>query len=281
MLRHVLKRRCSKRGLVILIDEAHTLDRYADLARAFFNDAQMLAGDGHRLLLILAGTPNISQRLSAIEATFWNRLEKIGIGLLDVAAARDALRIPLEEMGYRIELNIVDKAAQEAQCYPYFLQAVGYALHEAARTEPGKLGDGNEIGDAILARALTELRGKRTSYYEDRHRELDDVGILPAAVAVARRFMENKEKSISAAAFRAAVSSSVDTKMEELVKAASGGKTRPAAWIASELRNLGFVWSQIGQEKFCEPGIPSLMNYVVESADEDESELTSLGPSSG
>ena len=280
-LKQFLEKRCFKRGLVILIDEAHTLDRYADLARAFFNDVQMLTGDGHRLLLILAGTPNISQRLSVIEATFWNRLKKIGVGLLDVAAARDALRIPLEEMGYSIELGIVDKAAQEVQRYPYFLQEVGYALHEAARMEPDKLGNGNEISDEILAQALKELGGKRTNYYEDRHRELEEVGLLPAAVAVARLFMEKKEKSISAAAFRAAVSSSVDTNMEELAKATSGGTIRPAAWIASELRNLGFVWSQIGQEKFCEPAIPSLMNYVAESAEEYESELTRLGIASG
>ena len=271
-LKQFLKKRCSKRGLVILIDEAHTLDRYSDLARAFFNDVQMLAGDNHRLLLILAGTPDISQRLSVIEATFWNRLEKIGVGLLDVAAAHDALRVPLEEMGYRIELNIVDKAAQEAQCYPYFLQAVGYALHHVARVEPDKLGSGNEIGDAILEQALDELRRKRTNYYEDRHRELDKAGILPAAVAVARRFMEKEEKSISAAAFEVAISLSVDKKMEESAKK-GGGQTWPEAWIASELRNLGFVWSQIGYEKLCEPGIPSLMNYVVERADERESEL--------
>jgi len=57
--------------LAILIDEAHTLDHYADSARAFLNDVQTLCGDDRPLLLILAGTPNISARLNRIEATFW------------------------------------------------------------------------------------------------------------------------------------------------------------------------------------------------------------------
>ena len=41
-LNQFLKKRCSKRGFVILIDEAHTLDRYSDLARAFIYDVQAL-----------------------------------------------------------------------------------------------------------------------------------------------------------------------------------------------------------------------------------------------
>ena len=127
----VLEKRCSENGLAILIDEAHTLDRYADSARAFLNDVQALAGDGRPLLLILAGTPNISARLNRIEATFWGRSRRIGIGPLEEAAACEALRIPLERMGYGIEADTLDKAVNEAQCYPYFLQVVGAALHGA------------------------------------------------------------------------------------------------------------------------------------------------------
>ena len=227
----VLEKRCSENGLVILIDGAHTLDHHSDMASSLFYNAQVLSGDGRPLLLILADTPNISQRLSAIEATYWNRLEKIGVGLLDIAEAREALRIPFERMGYSINADIVDAAAREAQCYPYFLQVVGDALHWAARKESDKLGRGNEIGSEILAQALNELRRKRTNYYEDRHRELNEAGILPAAEAVARRFMEKEEKSISAAAFEVAVSQSVDKKIEELAKK-GGGKIRPEAWSA-------------------------------------------------
>lgn len=270
-LRHVLKKRCSKNGLVILIDESHKLYRYPNLASAFFNDVQVLVGDGRPLLLILAGTPNITKRLAMIEATFWSRTKKFGIGLLDESAAREALRIPFERMGYSITADIVDVAAQEAQRYPYFLQVVGDALHWAARKESNKLGSGNEISNEILAQALEELGGNKMNYYEERYLELFDAGILPAAEAVARRFVSQKEKSISAAAFEVAVSLSVDKKMEELVK--KGGGNEPAARVGAELRDLGFVWRQIGKEDSYEAGIPSLMNYVVERADKRESEL--------
>ncbi len=180
LLGPVLEKRCSDNGLAILIDEAHTLDHYADSARAFLNDVQTLAGDGRPLLLILAGTPNISARLNRIEATFWGRLRRIGIGLLDEAAAREALRIPLERMGYGIEADTLDKAVNEAQCYPYFLQVVGAALHGAAVEEPDKLGSGNEIGDAILKQALKEFKVATNNYYDRRYRELRRADGRPA-----------------------------------------------------------------------------------------------------
>ena len=88
LLGPVLEKKCSNSGLALLVDEAHTLYHNPEVARAFFNDAQALAGEGRPLLLILAGTPDTSSRLNGIEATFWNRLEKIGIGLLDMAASR-------------------------------------------------------------------------------------------------------------------------------------------------------------------------------------------------
>ena len=270
-LMQVLEKRCSKNGLAILIDEAHTLDHHPDVARSLFYNTQMLAGDGHPLLLILAGTPNITKRLALIEATFWSRIKKFGIGLLDEAAAREAIRIPFERMGYSVKADIVDEAAREAQCYPYFLQVVGDALHWVARKESGKLGSGNEIGNEILAQALEELNGNKKNYYEERYLELFDAGILPAAEAVARRFILQNGKSISAAAFEVAVSRSVDKKMEELAK--RSGLIEPAAWVGAELRDFGFVWSQIGREDSCEAGIPSLMNYVAERADARENEL--------
>ena len=271
LLGPVLEKRCSENGLVMLIDEAHTLDRYADSARAFFNDVQVLAGDGRPLLLILAGTPNISARLNRIEATFWDRLRKIGIGLIDDAAAREALRIPLEWMGYGIDADTLDKAVNEAQCYPYFLQVVGRALHGAAREEPDKLGCGNEIGDAILKEALKEFKAAANDYYDRRYQELHRAGILPAAEAVARRFVSQGTKSISAGTFEATVLRSIDPELKALAKERGG--IDPAAWFEDALRDFGLVWSSIGHEVSCEAGIPSLMNFIVERADEREGAL--------
>ena len=272
LLRPVLEKRCSKNGLVILIDEAQTLARYPDSARAFFNDVQAVVGNGRPLLLILAGTPNIVTRLAALEATFWNRLNKIGIGLLDAAAAREALRIPLDRMGYGIEAGTLDEAANEAQCYPYFIQVVGDALHAAAKREPDKLVDGNGIGEAILKQARSAFSLTMNSYFADRYQELRASGILPAADAVARLFVSRKKESIFAVEFEDAVSRSVDAdaNMKERAEAESKAGSDPAFWVEQELRHVGFVWSRIGHEDMCEPGIPSLMDYVIKRVDQRE-----------
>ena len=260
LLKPVLEERCSKNGLAILIDEAHTLDRYPDETREFFNEVQAL--DTRPLLLILAGTPSISARLNKIEATFWDRLEKIGIGLLDTKSAQKALQVPLERMGYRIKTDALEKAANEAQCYPYFLQVIGRELHRAAKADPIKLGGGNEICGEILERALKKFRLARNNYYSGRYQELRARGILRSAEAVARLFTSQKRDSIPTAAMEKAVAQSIDTKLEELAK--SRGEIDPAVWVEEELRYAGFIWSHIGREEFCEAGIPSLMDYTLQ-----------------
>ena len=260
----VLAKTCSNSGLAILIDEAHTLHHNPEVARAFFNDAQALAGEGRPLLLILAGTPDTSSRLNGIEATFWNRLEKIGIGLLDMAASREALRTPLERMGYRIEADALDQAADAAQRYPYFLQLVGRELHRSAKAEPDKLGGGDRIGGAILEQALKAFRIASNAYFADRHHELRTIGILSPAEAVARLFVAQQTISTSAAAIKSAIDRSIDKKLEDRAKASGG--IEPALWAEANLRNVGFIWSRFGNEDRCEPGIPSLMNYVIDRA---------------
>ena len=271
LLTPVLEKMCSSSGLVLLVDEAHTLNHNPDVARAFFNDAQALVGKGRPLLLILAGTPDTSSRLNEIEATFWNRLDKIGIGLLDMAASQEALQTPLERMGYRIEADTLNQATDEAQCYPYFLQLVGREFYRSAKAEPDKLVHGNGIGGAILEHALKAFRISRNAYYADRYSELGTSGILASAEAVARLFVKQKNASISVTAMKSTIDESIDKKMEERAK--NSGEFEAALWVENNLRNLGFIWSQFGNETFCEPGIPSLMNYVTERASERESEL--------
>ncbi len=253
LLRPVLEKKCSENGLAILIDEAHTLDRYPDAAREFFNEVQML--EMRPLLLILAGTPSISTRLNKIEATFWNRLDKIGVGLLDAEAAQKALRIPLERMGYGVKADTLEKAADEAQHYPYFLQVIGRELHRAAKSDPGKLGRGNEIGGAILDRALKEFRLARNNYYSGRYQELRTRGILRSAEAVARLFASHKRNSISTAAMEAVVARSIDTKLEELAR--RKGEIDPAVWVEEELRYVGFFWSHVGRRNSANPEFPA------------------------
>ena len=264
LLGPVLEKICSNSGLALLVDEAHTLHHNPEVARAFFNDAQALAREGRPLLLILAGTPDTSSRLNGIEATFWNRLDKVGIGLLDMAASQEALRTPLERMGYRIDSDALDQAADAAQRYPYFIQIVGRELHRSATAGPDKLVGGDGIGGAILEQALNAFRIARNAYYADRWSELEAGGILSSAEAVARLFTAQKTISISANEIKSAIGRSIDAKLEDRAKASGG--IEPALWVEANLRNVGFIWSRFGNEDRCEPGIPSLMNYVIDRA---------------
>ena len=264
MLEPVLRKQCAECGFVILIDEAHMLDRRPDVSRAFFNEVQSVASEGLPLLVILAGTPDMSPRLNMIEATFWNRLEKVGIRLLDFEASRLALEEPLKQLDYCIEERALDRAVEAAQCYPYFLQLVGQELHRAATAEPSKLKPGGVIGDDILEVALRNSRTARETYYADRYRELRTRGLLPAAESIAEIFRSNNAQAITVAAFEDVVLDSVNAKLEKWAKAS--GAQDAALWAEDELRNLGFIWSQVGEERFCEPGIPSLMDYVAELA---------------
>ena len=268
MLRDVLDKRCSESGLAILIDEAHTLYEHSDEVRNFFIEAQTLASSGRPLLLILAGTPDISWNFTKIEISFWNGMKKFGIGLLDDEEAKEALRTPLERMGYNIEDRALDRAASEAQRYPFFLQIVGSKLHRGAEAEPGKLGSGKEIGDAILEQALTEFGAERDNYYNLRYRELQYEGILEVAEAVASRFVLHKEGSITGGALEVTIKKCIGGR-----ESTKSGITKLAAELEDKLRDNGFVWSHIGSEHWCEPGIASLMNYILERKADRDREL--------
>ena len=84
-LAELLTLRCAHRPLVILLDEAHTLDE--GVGRALLNAGQSVAAAAP-FLLVLAGTPGLTLHLDRMSATFWNRARHIGVGLLDEARPR-------------------------------------------------------------------------------------------------------------------------------------------------------------------------------------------------
>ena len=93
--------RCRRKPLVVLVDEAHTLEH--DAGRLLLNLSQEVRAKAP-FLLVLAGTPGLPAHLAAMDASFWSRLGKgrLGIGLLSGAAARAALVEPLAEHGVQI-----------------------------------------------------------------------------------------------------------------------------------------------------------------------------------
>ena len=201
-------------------------------------------------LLVLAGTPGLPAHLAAMDASFWSRLGKgrLGIGVLSGAAARAALVEPLAEHDVQIDAAALDAVVARSQCYPYFVQLWGEALWDR-RLATGAA----RLTAADAAAARPGVAARITDYYQDRYRELETRGLLPAAVAAARLF-----RTAATASDRAL----------DAALAATGADAARRLAAREELNLLGFLWSPPGQlpPVVWVAGIPSLMAYVLNCA---------------
>ena len=249
-LRAELIARCRKRPLAVLLDEAHTLDR--EVGRMLLNASQQVR-DEAPFLLVLAGTPGLPAHLGTMNASFWSRLDegRLGIGLLSAAAARAALVVPLAAHGVSIDTATLDVAVEDSQCYPYFIQVWGRALWQQ-RLATGA----HRLNAAHAAAARPDVATRFTDYYEDRYLELDQSGWLAVAERVADRFQSMP--TLTYEQLKVAVASGV----------AANADSEQVQTALTALQRLGFVWRPPGQlpPVRYEPGIPSLMAYVLDHA---------------
>ena len=105
----LLTARCARRPLVLLLDEAHTLE--SEVGRALLNASQAVSSEAP-FLLVMAGTPGLQPHLDTMSATFWSRAEKLGIGRLDEEAAALALVRPMAEQTPAIVFDEGDAGAR-------------------------------------------------------------------------------------------------------------------------------------------------------------------------
>ena len=190
-LAELLGLRCRQRPLVVLLDEAHTLD--LEVGQALLNASQAAAAQAP-FLLVLAGTPGIAPQLDAMSATFWDRAEQVGIGLLDQTAASEALTRPfeVEVPPVTFEAAALAQAIEAGQCYPYFLQLVGAALWDVATTSRN-----GTINDDVVTEAARMYDRSCGTYYYHRRNELEREGLLDVATGVARAF-KGRDRMIQA-----------------------------------------------------------------------------------
>ena len=247
-LTRLLLERCKARPLVLLLDEAHTLS--LDLGQALLNASQSVSAQAP-FLLVMAGTPGLQAHLNAMSATFWSRGKRIGIGLLSESASASALARPLAEQSSSIsfEDDALRRAVAESQCYPYFLQLFGAALWASAQASGTA-----RIDISVVGHAEKQFSVERSAYYEDRRDELKRSGLLDPAVRLARTFRDQtqvREHDLDAAIAAAPVA---DRTAEEVNQ------------CRESLADLGFVWKAPGDEDRWQPGIPSLMTYVLDTS---------------
>ena len=242
--------RCRKKPLAVLLDEAHTLA--PDVGGALLNASQQVRADAP-FLLVLAGTPGLPDRLSAMDASFWSRLSKglLPVGRLDDAAAREALVRPLADHRVAFEKDALDVVIEHSQRYPYFIQLWGDELweHHAASGAA-------RITTDVAAAARPAVAASVADYYQTRYRELRAAGLLDAAVAVAPLFQTCADATAAEPELEAALAGTV------------AGDEAGRFAVLAKLNRLGFVWRPPGQASpaVWSAGIPSLTTYVLEHA---------------
>lgn len=245
LLADALEKRARARPLLLLVDEAHTLE--PSVARWLLNAAQA-AGSRAPFLLALAGTPDLRARLSEAGASFWNRSVKLPIGLLDESAAAAAVSRPLEAEGIALEPEARERIVRESHGYPFFTQLWGRAVWGAIGRAPEIV---RTVTAAVVEEAAAEFEAEKDDYHLDRFRELHRQGLLSAAREVAASFRAETRIGLAA--------------LEEVVARGLPSDGPSPTEAAESLEHLGFVWQTKGAP-FWEPGIPSLMDYILEYA---------------
>ena len=237
----LLTERCKHKPLVVTVDEAHTLD--VEVGCLLLNASQLVRRNQAPFLLVLAGTPNLRDRLDLMSATFWDRAEIISVDRLDATATRAALLEPLKDFGISVEDEALEAVGTESQRYPYFIQAWGKALCLTLRDRRA-----THIDRLLVDAARPIFVERRTDYYEKRYEELSRLNLLEPAKAVSVMFQDTD-----------IIDSEV---LEKNLAAALSLHSQGALDLLGKLSHLGFIWKPPASIYY-EPGIPSLMDYVL------------------
>ena len=242
-LESALIQECNKQPLVFLVDEAHTMD--PDLCRGLLNLSQLVRGEAP-FLLVLAGTPGLTDFLSSVNASFYERSTEIGIGRLDAKATADAITKPLQKADITIDPDALQRVVQDSQDFPYFIQQWGKELwDEAKKTNLTRLtGEQVDIVEPVLDRFKQRL-------YTKRRTKLSQKGLLPAAHVIAEAFQDTQRVTEGA----------LGLLIKDLLPA-DKADDQHATSVLQALISMDFVWRPQGTD-LCEPGVPSLMTYVL------------------
>ena len=150
---------------------------------------------------------------------------------------------PLQGYGIAFDEDALEAVVAESQWYPYFIQLWGGALCEALAAR--KL---THIDMAIVEAARPAFTSKKVFYYEKRYEELERQGLLEAARTVAAMFRDVDVIDSEVLKEKLVVDLSLDL--------------QGALDVIRELSHLGFIWKPPAGASV-EPGIPSLMDYVL------------------
>ena len=243
-LENTLIEKNKNRRLILLMDEAHKMN--PGLCNQLLNTCQTIKKE-MPFMFVMAGTPGLMNLLSNVGATFVERHKYISIGRLDEKSAADAIVKPLEEQGIQITDNALSAIIKDSQCYPYFLQEWGSALWDEAKKV-----NSIYITDEHAAIVKPKVSIVKEHMYKGRRDKLKKLGLLSTTVAIAKAFQDTKAMT--------------DDAVMEIIKdnlTVDSLNTQSAVERQQTFIDQDFIWQPM-ESNLYGPGIPSLMNYMLD-----------------
>ncbi len=228
--------------VLITLDEAHMVEPAA--LRILLNAVQD-ASDRMSIALVLAGPPpGLIDRLQGTGASFWDRGRHLPMGHLSPEAARDVIARPLLNADLTHDPASIKRLTEEANFYPFFLQLYGAAAFDAVM-----LANTKHFGTAECNAAIRESHEPRCRYYARRKWEfMDQTDGWEVARRIALAF-ENQKGTLT--------TTQVQRALDDLDPNQTMDRWR-------FLRQKGYIWDGPVTDSW-EPGIPSLMKYMIET----------------
>jgi len=120
--------------VILVIDELQYVpeDQLAALISALHRASQRQLP----VTMLAAGLPQLLGQMGRAKSYAERLFEFVAVGPLDAAAARDAIRLPIEREGERIDATALDAIVAETRGYPYFLQEWGKHSWDVADASP-------------------------------------------------------------------------------------------------------------------------------------------------
>ena len=240
-------KRRSEKPLVVFVDEGQEVGDV--VLKGLFNASQTLkTTDRKPSLVVIAGTPGLDDAMRRCRASFASlRAEKMRIGRLDRAASVRLLTGTAAGVGITLGSEVVDKALEHAQGYPYFLQAIGASIVAACWRR-----DVTHATERELEAASAAFLEKKEGVYGELFDELNTEGLLEGAVALSWKLKTDRRT------FRS-------RELEDAMRDA-GIPEKKVGKLFRRIRATGFVWRERGNAYSA--GVPSIVDYVREQSPE-------------
>ena len=244
VLEEVMLARLRVKPLLLVLDEVMHYE--IDILSSLLQTCQKLISFKQPLAVIMAGTPQLEQRLEKAEASFIDRSRLLPINTLSAIATREALSKPFKLRGAKLTKPALRHMEKLTDNYPFFIQIVGEEVWDAMLKNHKQ-----EAGLSEARQGASNIKRRREEFYAIIYAKVVGARQVPHA----RRVMEILKMNGGKA-------------MREIVLSGLAGKQigvygKKQIDILNYLLDMGFVWETDGE---LGPGIPSFFDYCKKQA---------------